>query len=457
MPNLEHLEILKRGVEAWNEWRRLNPYIRPYLTDADLRGADLGGAYFRHAELGRMNLSGVNLRRADLIGSILNGSDLSGADLTYAMLQGATLTSVNLSHANLSHVDLSHASIQSPYLRGADFTNSYWQGTRLAAADVSKAVGLENAIHQTPSSIGVDTLYLSAGKIPDVFLRGCGVPEPFIAQLPALVAALEPIQFYSCFISYSSKDEGFAECLHADIQAKGIRVWFAPHDLPIGARIRPAIDESIHIHDKLLLVLSEDSVASQWVEQEVETALAKEREQDGRIVLFPIRIDDAVMESKAGWPALLKNTRNVGDFTRWKDHDAYQKALGKLIHDLKAKDSGRPSYLAPDSLKERAVFSPRDTIKEEWDKVEATIIQAAIGHGLLSEGEWEDYGLLINKLRDAGKISEAVRKEFFALNKVHFNIVFNSLYSPEPGMAVSFVHDAQELQKAIIVDTPPLP
>ena len=73
-----------------------------------------------------------------------------------------------------------------------------------------------------------------------------------------------------------------------------------PHDLPIGARIRPAIDKSIRLHDKLVLVLSETSVSSQWVEQEVETMLAKEREQEGRVVLFPIRLDDAVLESKAG-------------------------------------------------------------------------------------------------------------------------------------------------------------
>ena len=145
-----------------------------------------------------------------------------------------------------------------------------------------------------------------------------------------------PIEFYSCFISYSSADHEFAERLHADLQAKGVRVWFAPHDLPIGARIRPAIDESIRIHDKLLLVLSEASVSSQWVEQEVETALAREREQEGKAVLFPIRVDDVIMEIKSGWPALLKNTRQVGDFTRWKEHGPYSKAFERLLRDLKA-------------------------------------------------------------------------------------------------------------------------
>ena len=115
-----------------------------------------------------------------------------------------------------------------------------------------------------------------------------------------------------------------------------MRVWFAPRDLPIGARIRPAIDESIRLHDKLLLVLSETSVGSQWVEQEVETALARERGPGGRTVLFPIRIDEAVMRGEAGWPALIKNSRNIGDFTNWKDHDFYAEAFERLLRDLKA-------------------------------------------------------------------------------------------------------------------------
>jgi hypothetical protein len=28
-------------------------------------------------------------------------------------------------------------------------------------------------------------------------------------------------------------------------------------------------------------------------------------------------------------------TRHIGDFTRWKEHDACQKALGRLPHDLR--------------------------------------------------------------------------------------------------------------------------
>ena len=82
---------------------------------------------------------------------------------------------------------------------------------------------------------------------------------------------------YSCFISYSTKDQEFAERLHADLQARKVRVWFAPEDLKIGDVFRQSIDQAIRLHDKLLVVRSEHSVASDWVQTEVEAAFERER------------------------------------------------------------------------------------------------------------------------------------------------------------------------------------
>jgi hypothetical protein len=207
--------------------------------------------------------------------------------------------------------------------------------TTFADTDLSGVIGLDTVRHQGPSSIGIDTLYKSRGRIPDTFLRGAGVPEDLITYAHSLVNT--PFDFYSCFISYSTKDKAFAEKLHADLQKSGVRCWFAPEDLKIGDKIRPTIHESIQNYDKLLLVLSEASVHSTWVEDEVERALATEKEQN-RVILFPIRLDDTVMQIKTGWPATVQ-ARHIGDFRQWKDHDAYQKSLVKLLNDLQATDS----------------------------------------------------------------------------------------------------------------------
>ena len=77
-----------------------------------------------------------------------------------------------------------------------------------------------------------------------------------------------------------------------------MRCWFAPEDLKIGDKFRTRIDESIRVYDKLMVILTEHSLASPWVEEEVEAALEKERNQSGKLVLFPIRLDDAVMNTR---------------------------------------------------------------------------------------------------------------------------------------------------------------
>jgi hypothetical protein len=140
--------------------------------------------------------------------------------------------------------------------------------------------------------------------------------------------------YHPCFISYSHRDEAFAERLHADLENHGVECWFAPHDMRIGAKIRPTIDRSIQEHDKLLLILSEHSIASDWVEAEVETALEKEGKLQ-QPMLFPIRLDGIVMETDQAWAAHIRRTRHIGDFSQWQNPNAYQQALQRLLRDLK--------------------------------------------------------------------------------------------------------------------------
>jgi CheY-like chemotaxis protein len=179
----------------------------------------------------------------------------------------------------------------------------------------------------------------------DDFLSKPLYPEEIFARVKALLhvkrltdqfeRAPATIEFYSCFISYSSKDHEIAERLYLDLLNKGIKCWFAPEDLKIGERLRLAFDQAIRIHDKLMVLLSENSVGSQWVEKEVETAFERER-LESRVVLFPIRLDDTVMNTDQPWAADIRRTRHIGDFRDWKNHDSYKTAFERLLRDLKA-------------------------------------------------------------------------------------------------------------------------
>jgi hypothetical protein len=106
---------------------------------------------------------------------------------------------------------------------------------------------------------------------------------------------------YSCFISYSSEDEEFCQRLHNDLQAAGVRCWFAPEDLKIGDRFHDEIEGAIRRHDKLLLVLTETSVGSDWVRTEVESALER-KHRERKEVLFPVCLDDAIKRRRKPGP-----------------------------------------------------------------------------------------------------------------------------------------------------------
>jgi TIR domain/Pentapeptide repeats (8 copies) len=294
--------ILRQGAEAWRKWVRVHFRFNQGATQWDLSGASLANA----------NLANVDLTGAIAGGAQFNGTDLSGAHLFFAHLgganlRGAKLTATNLAYADLSNADLSEADLTDALLiktdladarvSGANFTGANCGGTKFGNVDLRGAQGLEQAIHHSRSTIGIDTVFASEGRIPEIFLRGAGVPDDFIVHIRSLVG--RPIQFYSCFLCYSSNDQEFAERLYTDLQANGVRCWFAPEDMKIGDKIRGRIDEAIRVHEKLLLILSENSIRSSWVEKEVETAFEREA-RENKTILFPIRLDNAVMENRPG-------------------------------------------------------------------------------------------------------------------------------------------------------------
>ena len=365
MANPKHLAKLKEGAEAWNEWRRTHPKISPDLYGADLsnaklaktnlrsarlqkanlnharlRWADLRGAQLADANISAADLRSVNLQSAELSNAILRNADLSGADLAGASLIDADIGGANMSGTSLNNSDLWGADLSWANLGGANFGNAFIGGTTFGDNDLSGTKGLDTVGHHGPSTIGIDTIYRSQGKIPLKFLRGAGVPDNFIEYMASLTG--KPLEFYSCFISYSTKDQEFADRLYADLQNKGVRCWFAPHDVQGGKKLHEQIDAAIRTHEKLLLVLSPNSMNSEWVKTEIRKARKRERTEKKR-VLFPVRLapfdairDWELFDADEGKDLAVEiREYYIPDFSNWKDHDSYTKEFKNLLRDLK--------------------------------------------------------------------------------------------------------------------------
>ncbi len=303
-------------------------FSRARLDYASLHSVTGRGANFHGARLYEVDASGLSVTHSNFSGAEMVNVDLYDSGFHKVSFREAQLIHVNLGMARLTDCDMQAARLAALTLRHTTLQNvdvSFSEAELLMVCDTSlrDVVGLSTLTHRGPSSIGLDSFFLSGG-LPAEFLRGVGTPPVFVDYAASVVGV--PIVINSCFISYSATDTLFAQDLHAHLTQNGVRTWFAPHDLKIGERFRNEIESSIHSHDKLLLIMSRASIASSWVEIEVEAALERET-RENRSILFPIRVDDSVFQSSVAWAASIRRTRHIGDFTTWEtDRAAYAAA-----------------------------------------------------------------------------------------------------------------------------------
>lgn len=355
--NPEHVEVVKKGAKAIQKWRKLNPNVRLDLEEADLGynnliGADLRNCCLAGADLTRTDLEDTDLSGVDLTKANLECVDLSGANVRSAKLVQANLIEAYLIDTDFMNADMSGANLSQSILRNTifsytkvdqtKFNHAEFASAAFSSMDLSSTIGLESVTFHGPCDIGLDTIIQSRGQIPPSFLEGCGIPRDMIDSALAIGHGIEPIQFYSCFISYSHKDEEFAKRLHDQLRAANLRVWYAPEDMKGGEELHKQIEKALRVHDKLLLILSEESMNSKWVEVELSRTLKQERKEKRR-KLFPIRL--CSFEAIEKWECfstdlvedMAETVRKyfIPDFTGWKNHDAFEEQFAKLLDDMK--------------------------------------------------------------------------------------------------------------------------
>ncbi len=209
---------------------------------------------------------------------------------------------------------------------------------------VKSLLGVSSAVLVTNSQFSEDARKFVEARHDMQLIEYTDLLNWFRAYVPSPDAASysESRTFYSCFISHSSKDRAFVEALNASLRDAGVRVWYAPEDLIPGRKLRDQIKRAINSFDKVILVLSSNSMSSDWVVSEIRDARSRER-RERRQVLFPISI--VPMHEVERWECFDADTGTdlaskireyfVSDFSAWKDHNSYGDALKRLIAGLR--------------------------------------------------------------------------------------------------------------------------
>lgn len=330
---------------------------------ADLAHAVLGPAWFRGSDFYLASLRHANFDGCAAEDTYLGQADLSEADLGGGRFGGAWFLFTRLHNATLVGADLEGASVRGINLVGRDTLAKN-------AALLRKTMGESRRIREmlanlTPTVRDIAMSHARAA-LP------AGVEPAALEDIPAFLQLLEkqfePLRRFllasGCepdevarmtdaadqtrsdyprvFLSYSSADEAFAAQLHASLTAFGVDAWFAPENMRGGRKIHEQLEAAIAERDKIILVLSADSLKSRWVASEVQWAAAREIES-GEQILFPIRI--VAFEAVRQWTLfdadlgqdVAKYVRQyfVPDFTAWQDGEALARQTERFLRDLR--------------------------------------------------------------------------------------------------------------------------
>lgn len=122
------------------------------------------------------------------------------------------------------------------------------------------------------------------------------------------------------FLSHNSKDKSFVRKLAQDLDTQGINYWLDEAELSVGDSLIERIQDGIDKVNYIAIVLSQNSIQSQWVQKEMSVALALE------ISGKPVRVLPLILE-KVDIPTFLIDKLYL-DFT---EDGKYQNSLAELV------------------------------------------------------------------------------------------------------------------------------
>ncbi|MCB0532005.1 MAG: toll/interleukin-1 receptor domain-containing protein [Saprospiraceae bacterium] len=335
MPNPKHFKIYLQGPEKWNQWRQQYPDIEPDLSgfrfvfvESHLRQYSKPGLNTTtYGMLMRSSLSDFDFSRTNLSDCVFWEIVLHRTRFQGANLSGTEFRQCDLYQVDLEAAELSRSTFVLSLFREANFQGAHFGQSHFAYSPLQGCTGLEKTVHPLPGHMDFLSLVHSQ-QVPFEFAQHFGINEVLFNA----IRKLEPERFYDCFISYSTRNEDFVQYLRAVLLIAKVPCWYAPADYRLNAdwhaskksedyELARDLYNLVDASDVLLLVVSNDSMRSEWVRKEV----LRVRKQ--RVIGLLIEDVDPALAAQTRWLDVF----GWLDFRNWRDPAVFRSRMGQLL------------------------------------------------------------------------------------------------------------------------------
>lgn len=327
-------------------------FIGSSLKGANLQGLDLAWADFRGKDLRGTDFSDSNLSRSTFDSANLEGASFNSTTFKLGSFQGANLHEASFSNTKLYGVDFTEADLTNSYFGSIEFLYAIFKKAKMDGAtltksifkfctDISESTGISDTrIYDL--ALDRSTIIYNVAGLPDEFLKKTGYSQ---REIDVLRELYRENRFFSCFISHAEQNLDFAEKLIGDLESQDISCWHYKKDLKGGDDWFPQIERGIEGHDKLIVVLSKDSVCRENVVAEIVKAIELEEITNIKR-LFPIRLDNFILSKEMmeiakenvrtglwsrNWVSFVRK-RHIPDFLDWTSNPGkYKDESDKLV------------------------------------------------------------------------------------------------------------------------------
>jgi len=343
--------------EAWEDFLLDNKGVKP-----DLRGVKFERSYYKHCDLKDAALDESNSNSVFFRNCSFTMASLAKSSHAHNKLRDCFFNVTNLTAAKFYRCLFVRCHFIRCSMKNLDLSGSFFVNCTFSTNEYLETVTVDETYSQfglvgddlererdgssIPDRFSIDMeTVLRSDLFPPGFMKASNFPDSIYREI--MGKHRDNYRMPRCFISHSAKDKRFADKLHSDLMSHGVPCWYAPRDLEIGARIRDGIDSAVRQNEKLILILSKNSIASQWVESEMESALEVEKSRGNRTpMLVPISIDGFAMGCEIPWVRMVRRERNIGDFRGWRRDDGYLNSLQILLRDIRSTQKvGGPQFI----------------------------------------------------------------------------------------------------------------